>query len=342
MTDERFANTPRRGELPAEVERDLAQLRDVTARDVPTLNQAVARVRLERGADSPWRNRFMNATRNHPWLVTAGVAVVLAIAMLVVPISYERTTGTRVTMRLDHVKNPAGIAAIAKEMKGALGAPVRVDAEGSPDGAVFSFVASVPQASRTNPAAIAAALAKELGARGSEASVATAPIKEQVSGTVYAFARDVVIKVDMTDKSAAQVESEIRQKLAEAGIPDAQVSVSEPGANQQKVTMEMHHEGTNPAEAPGNVKLELTKNGQDLAAKGSTVGMRMTKTSDGGKTLLLDIGKDGQTTTVEIPHVEALSDAQLAAEITSRLQAAGISDLRVTFENGRLSVEKTP
>jgi len=341
MTDERFANTPRRGDLPAELERDLAQLREVTARDVPTLNQAVARVRLERGADSPWRNRLMNA-RNHPWLVTAGIAAVLAIAMLVVPVSYERTTGTRITLRLDHVKNPAGVTAIAKEMKAALGAPVRIDAEQSSGGAVFSFVASVPTAQHTNPAAIAAALAKELGARGYEASVATAPIREKVSGSVYAFARDVVIKVDMTDKSAAQVESEIRQKLADAGIPNAQVSVTESGENQQKVTMEMHHEPTDPAQAPGNVKLELTKNGQDLAPKGSTINMRMTKTSDGGKTLLLDIGKDGQQTTVEIPHVEAMSDAQLSAEITSRLQAAGITDMRVTVEDGRLSVEKTP
>lgn len=286
----------------------------------------------------------MNATgqaRNHPWLVTAGVAAVLTIAMLVVPIPFERTTGTRVTIKLDHVNNPAGIAAIAKEMKGALGAPVRVEAEGSPGGAVFSFVASVPKTTHANPAAIAAAFAKELGARGYEASVATVPIKEKVSGTVYALARDVLIKVDVTDKSAAQVESEIREKLAAAGIPDARVSVTD-GDHNQKVTMEMHAEATSAAEAPGNVKLELTKNGEDLAAKGSTVDIRMMKTSDGGKTLLLDIGKDGQHSTVEIPHIEAMSDAQLSAEVSSRLRAAGITDMRITVEGGRLSVEKTP
>jgi len=95
--DERSHGTPQRGDLPAEIERDLAQWRAATASDVPDTRTAVARARLERDADTPWRT-FMNSTR--PWFVPAAVTAVLAVALLLVPVSYERTTGDRVTLAL--------------------------------------------------------------------------------------------------------------------------------------------------------------------------------------------------------------------------------------------------
>jgi len=333
MTDERIHDTPRRGELPAEVGRDLAQWRESTARDVSDLRTAVARARIERDAASPWR-KFMNA--NRPWLIPAAGAAVLALALLVVPVSFERTTGDRVTLTLASVEHATAIPAIAREMKAALHASsVRV--EGAGDQIVF--VADVPRTSRVNALQTASAFAGALDARGYEASVTTAPIREKVSGNVYAFARENVIRVEVADKSAAQIESEIRSQLAAAGIPDAQVSVSTGDGDRKKVTMEVHRTPPSSGEPSAPVRVELTKDGEDLAKKGNTVNIRMSQAPGGGKTLHLTIGSEGQSNTFDIEHVETMNDAQLSAAIGEKLRAAGMTGIDLKVEGGRISVE---
>jgi len=300
MTDERSHDTPPSGNLPAEIERDLAQWRAVTSSDVPDIRTAVARARLERDAGNPWRI-FMKSTR--PWFVPAAVTAVLAVALLVVPVSYEHVTGDRVTLALAKSQDPAALVTIAQEMKSALHASgVRVESRGS----TVSFVADVPRSSGVPAAHVASAFAAALEKRGYQATVATAPIREKVTGSVYAFARDVVIKVDVADKSAAQIESEIRSQLENAGIPDARVSVLR-GENQEKVTMELPHRTIGSAgsgETPANVKIALTRNGEDLAGKGHRVLMRMEKAPDGGRTLHLTVGNEGQEQTFDIEHTE--------------------------------------
>ena len=278
----------------------------------------------------------MNA--NRPWLVPAAVAAVLALALLVVPVSFERTTGDRVTLTLASANDPAALPAIAREMKQALGASVvRVQAEGN----AIAVVAEVPRTSRVNVPQTALAFAEALGARGYDASVATAPIREKVSGNVYALARDVVVKVDVANKSAAQIEGEIRSQLEAAGIPDARVSVSTGDGQRQEISMELPRTLRSPGESPGNVRVDLTKNGENLAGKGHTVNMLMTKAPDGGKTLHLTIGNEGQSSTFDIEHVETMSDAQLSAAIVEKLHAAGMTGINLKVENGRISVEHT-
>ena len=336
MTDERSHGTPQRGDLPAEIERDLAQLRTVTSSDVPDIRTAVARARLERDADTPWR-KFMNS--NRPWFVPAAVTAVLALALLLVPVSYERTTGDRVTLELAKMPDPAALVTIAQQMKSALHASgVRVEAAGTS----VSFVADVPRSSGVPAARAGAAFAAGLEKRGYQATVATAPIREKVTGSVYAFARDVVIKVDVADKSAAQIESEIRSQLENAGIPDARVSVST-GANQEKITMELPPRTAGSGGsggAPANVKVALTKNGEDLAGKGNRVLMTMEKAPDGGRTLHLTVGNEGQEQTFDIEHTEAMSDAQLEAAIGEKLRAAGLPGT-IKVENGHVTIEPT-
>ena len=318
MTDERTNDT-----LPAEASRDLAQWRDATARDVPALRTAMARARLTHDTASPWRKLM-----KRPWMIPATVTAVLAIALLVVPVSYVRTTGDRVTLTLASANDPA---AIAREMKTALHASAVSVL--STNGAL-SLVADVPRTSKVNASAVGAAFAVALNARGYDASVATAPIREKVSGNVYAFARDVVVKVDVANKSSAQIESEIRDQLAAAGIQNAQVSVTTGDGDKQQVTMELplsKASGT----APANVKVDLTKNGQDLAQTGHTVNMHMEQTPDGGRTIHMTIG--GQT--FDIEHTEKMSDAELSAALGEKLRAAGMNiDLKV--ENGRITVSR--
>jgi len=334
MTDERSHDTPQRGDLPAEIERDLAQWRAVTSSDVPDIRTAVARARLERAAANPWRS-FMNSTR--PWFVPAAVTAVLAVALLVVPVSYEHVTGDRVTLALAKTQDPAALVTIAQEMKSALHASgVRVESRGE----AVSFVADVPRSSGVPAARAGAAFASALEKRGYQATVATAPIREKVTGSVYAFARDVVIKVDVADKSAAQIESEIRSQLENAGIPDARVSVMH-GDKQEKVTMELPLRTAGSAgsnNTPANVKIALTKNGEDLAGKGHRVLMRMEKAPDGGRTLHLTVGNEGQEQTFDIEHTEAMNDAQLEAAITDKFRAAGLPG-SISVQDGHVTIE---
>jgi len=331
MTDERSHDTPHRGDLPAEIERDLAQWRAVTSSDVPDIRTAVARARLEREAGTPWRT-FMRSTR--PWFVPAAVTAVLAVALLVVPVSYEHVTGDRVTLALAKTQDPAALVTIAQEMKSALHASgVRVESRGT----TVSFVADVPRSSGVPAAHVAAAFAAALEKRGYQATVATAPIREKATGSVYAFARDVVIKVDVADKSAAQIESEIRSQLENAGIPDARVSVST-GSNQEKITMELPPRTGGSGGAPANVKVALTKNGEELAGKGNRVLMTMEKAPDGGRTLHLTVGAEGQEQTFDIEHTEAMSDAQLEAAIGEKLRAAGLPGT-IKVQDGHVTIE---
>jgi hypothetical protein len=209
------------------------------------------------------------------------------------------------------------------------------------EGAGVSFVADVPRSSGVPAARAGAAFAAALEQRGYKATVATAPIREKVTGSVYAYARDVVIKVDLADKSAAQIEGEIRSQLESAGIPDARVSVTT-GDKQEKVTMELPPRiaSGGSGDAPANVKVALTKNGEDLAGKGSRVLFRMEKAPDGGRTLHLTVGNEGQEQTFDIEHTEAMSDAQLEAAISEKLSAAGLPGT-IKVQDGHVTVEAT-
>ncbi|MGH7726352.1 MAG: hypothetical protein ACREOU_13070 [Candidatus Eiseniibacteriota bacterium] len=340
-----------------QVREDLKALRSATESNVPALPHVIARARSGASAGAkavdPWRERFMKTVVNgksRPWLATAGVAVFVALALLVVPVSYERTTGHQVTLSVSGASLDGGQAGIiAKELKSALEASSVMAAVESENGAEsVSFVATVPGGSAANLTKVAQAFAHSLDERGYTASAEVRATKERVSGNVYAFARDRVIQIPIEGKDAAQLEAEIRQQLAAAGITDAVVSVTdEPlnGRTARKVTVEAHKERhASGAELETNhdavPQIVLTKDGQPLAGQGASVRVMKTRSAS-GVTLKVEAEVNGQTTTTEIPNADTMSDAEIASALEAKFREAGIN-ARVTVTGGKIDVQPLP
>ena len=68
--------------------------------------------------------------------------------------------------------------------------------------------------------------------------------------------------------------------------------------------------------------------------------MTMEKAPDGGRTLHLTVGNEGQEQTFDIEHTESMSDAQLEAAIDEKLRAAGLPST-IKVENGHVTIEPT-
>jgi hypothetical protein len=271
--------------------------------------------------------------------MAAGLAAVLLVAAVFVPISYPRTTGHQVALTLTGLSDPEQARPIAKQLKSALHAGgVMLKAESMNGAMAYTLEAKVPVSATADAGAIADAFAAQLNTRGYHASARTTPVIETVSGNVYAFARDLVVNVETSGKTAAQIQAEIQQQLAAAGIPDAQVSVTDSG-NERKVTMEVQRtaEGSAPPE-PANITLHLTKDGKS-AGPGNSLSVQERKLrSDKGTSLELIIVDGAKQADFTIDGVDQMSDAQLQAAVAAKLQAAGIT-ANVSVANGTVTVK---
>lgn len=269
--------------------------------------------------------------------VALGLFVVFGL-----PIPFERTVGHDVALTVSgRDLGTERARTIASEMKSLLGAEaVRVEAKASSgDGMTYRFFAPLAEPSGAKVRGAVQALAASVKAAGYEAMAEVTPRTERVSGTVYAFAADRVIRISTDGKSAAQLEAEIRDRLLAAGLRDVQVSVSDEG-ERQKVGIEVHREsaGEPVEDMPAVV---LTKNGQDLG--GGDVGecqLRVKKVKDdaGATKLVLDLTKDGRAATLEVPNVDGMSDLTLRSELQSQLDRAGFL-VRLEVRDGQISVD---
>jgi hypothetical protein len=325
-----------------EMATDLEALRRESARDLPSIESIVQSASRRRHS---WEERFManfGLLTRRPWASTAIVGAVAAIAALVVPFSYERTTGHEVTLTLsggrldqDRVR---GIALQFKKLLHSDG--VAVQAEAANGALSFTLTSTAPNRAGVNVAAAASAFRAELGRLGYTAATKVTPVKERVMGSVYAYARDHVIEIDIDGKSASQIESEIRQGLADAGITNPQVSVTKDDAGHDlKVKVEATKTATAGADQPAVEvpELVLKRGGAPLEGNGFTVREEKRRTPD-GTTLTLRVQKDGKSATIEIPHVDTMSDAAINTQVQSQLAGAGI-DANVTVTNGRVQIE---
>ncbi len=339
MSDLERDSSARRGRSPWD--EDLDALRETSARDLPTLGNSMSRTRSRSIAATHWKEHLMSVVespKGRPWIVTAGIATLIALVALVVPISYERTTGHDVSLVLGDLRDVASAAGIAQEMKSALGSEqVSVSSTVSTHGSNVTLQGFVPARSGMNAAARAQALAKELNARGFTASATTTPRRERVSGSVYAYARDLSIRVETEGKTAAQIEDEIRQQLAAAGVTNTTVSVTDEGKARQ-VMIKAENHGQPGEDVPRDLTVELTKNGAAMpAGDGTRVEMRRMKTPD-GTTLTAIVTSKVRTATVTVPHVDQMSDAALADRVRSILRDAGL-DLDVQVTDGHLQIQ---
>ena len=157
-----------------------------------------------------------------------------------------------------------------------------------------------------------------------------------MAGPVYALARDLVIRVETDGKTAAAIEAEIRQRLAEQGLSNTTVSVTDQGDKREvKVTTLNDQPGTE----TGDVQLELTKNGAPVdASNGISVEMKRLRSNE-GETLKMQVSDHGRSVSVEVPHADTMSDAALQSAIESQLRNAGL-DLIVEVRGGKVTVRE--
>jgi len=272
-----------------------------------------------------------------PWLATGLAALFIALVLLAVPISYERTTGQEVNLALQGNLDPSGLTAIAGEFKAALGAE-HVTARVENGTTVLSAMMPVRKAAVS--AVLAQAFAKELSTKGYAATASSRVVKERVSGNVYAYAADQMITIESAGKTAAQLEQEIRDRLAAAGVPDAKVSVTdEAGGRKVEINVQRQRDASSPATGEDAVPtIQITKNGVPQTGQGLEIRVEKMKGADA--VTMKVIAVDGsRTATATIKNPDALGDAGLAQEIQSQLAAQGIQ-ANIKVQNGQISIEK--
>jgi hypothetical protein len=305
-----------------------------------------ARVRRSARTWEEWLMSTLQNAKARSWLGAALAGGLAAIALLVIPISYEKTTGHSVKLE---VSGPGlsvdGAMGIARQLKSVLGdARVSLSADETSGGTHYTMSATVPAEMGARASAVAQAFAGTLTAKGYLASAETHAIKERVSSNVYAYARDRVIQVSLDGKTAAQIQAEIQKGLADAGITDAQVSVTQEGnPHEMGIKIQAEHIAkageAKSAEEPKEIpQLVLTKNGAPVGeGKGFQVRIAKMRGPD-GTTLVLDVTQDGKAAQAKVAHSEGMADAALAAAIQEQLDHAGLS-VTVAVKDGGVEIK---
>jgi len=285
----------------------------------------------------------LQSIRTRPAVAAVLVGALAVLIAMVVPISYDKVVGQDVALAVtgQGLGGPE-IAAVARSLKSALHAQsVMVEATSNGAGPSFVLHAALPKRSGSDVQRATAEFARELASKGYAASVQVRPRLERVRYPAVAYALDQIINISVDGKSAAALESEIRDRLAQAGVPDAQVSVTDRADGGREVKMSVERQATNDGTTPPPEpmpQIVLTKDGAPLTGgQGLTVKVKKIKT-DTSTTLTLEVNSSGKTATVQVPNSDTMSDAAIADAITTQLHQAGI-EAKVTVTGGKISIE---
>ena len=332
------------------MDRDLEALRAVSARDVPELDTTIRKVRqrVPSSGRTLWnlRRNIMSALdsiRTRPAVAAVVFGVLLVVAAMVVPVSYQRVVGQDVA--LTFAGKGIGreeIGTIARELKGALGSDgVMVNASAVDQGTQFVLRATSPRRSGAQVQRVAGEFARGLAAKGYSASFQVAPHRERVRYPAAAYAWDQIIRISVDGKSAAQLQSEIQSRLSEAGVPDAQVSVTDRPEGGREIQMKVERQAVGDASTATPEPMPqvvLIKDGAALAGgEGFAVKIQKKKIND-AVTLTVEVSANEKSAKAEVPNSQSMSDADLANAITTQLKQAGV-EARVTVVGGKVQVE---
>jgi len=258
------------------------------------------------------------------------LAAAAVLVLLLVPFSHEAVTAYDLTLDLS---GPAGAQfptqAVAGELGSALGVVPNVGMSVHGDEASVSFTARVPRASGVNAQAVGDAFATALRERGYRAAAHVEEHREHVSGTLYAMARENLIEVNGSGKTDAEVEAEIVSRLADAGIPGAEVSVARDGDD---VQMEISMPASPGAE---NTTVVLTS---DQVGGVRNLSLDSVKETHENGALVLEVANGPGTVTARVEHPETLTDQQLADAVLQQLTAQGMSNLSVSAQAGKVTL----
>lgn len=255
--------------------------------------------------------RTVQSLRRRPWLAPALGAALAALALLV-PFSYQKTTGYDVSLELSGPTAVSVGASLAPALAKSLGAP---SASMTAGGEGVTLQARVPLLQSAGLATRAEGFAKELIARGIPARARITPVVETVSGNLYAMTRDRVIDINIQadGRTTAEIEAQIRDQLQSAGISDAQVSVTKQGDNTQ-IQISAHPAPNSDGTSEIN-QVNVTVDG----AQGSSNTRRAEIHMEPGQTM---------------------TDAEIEASLEAQLRAQG-TEVDAVVQNGKV-VSITP
>ncbi|WP_428262554.1 hypothetical protein [Haliangium sp.] len=255
--------------------------------------------------------RSWNYWKSRPRLLSALGVVVVAAALMVVPVSYQRTVGQRIDLQ---VSGPALADIGLERLTSELGRATRATSlrvRQSPDGGAALGI-ELRSVSPERAQLMASALVERLQARSLTAQAAVNPLTETVSGSVYAMVLDhiIVIDVDTEGKTDEEVEDEIRAQLLADGVEDPVVSYQR-GDDETVVRVEGEHDG----HAFQMVQREVGEERDDKVQM--EIGW-------------LDATRD-----------EGMTDEELEAKILDQLEARGLSgEVEINGEEVRIRVHK--
>ncbi|HEX7879311.1 MAG TPA: hypothetical protein VF720_07870 [Candidatus Eisenbacteria bacterium] len=231
---------------------------------------------------------------DRPWLAPL-VAAAAVVAMLVVPFSYQKTTAYDVVFHLDGAA-PAVTASLSSALQQSL-SPESVNSNSPGDGTV-TLTARVPVEKAAGLAVHAASFANVLAARGLSVTHEVVPVRETVSGNLYAMTTSGAVRVDITTtgRTPEEMEADVRRQLEAAGIANAEVTINKDGT--QTTIQVMAHQDENSGEAHEPRDFNFTFDGQ---------------APDPSKTAQIRIDNSGHT----------MSDAQIKETIESQLASQG-------------------
>ena len=324
------------------VDQDLRELHARSARRLPSLAAVGARARSRRTGSEGGLVSVFRVFVERPRLTAGLTAAVVGLALLIVPISYDKVVGQEVSLTLSGPGlDKATLETVADRLSDALeDVPVTLAVEQSPAGKSYTLSAVAPGNRPARARAAADALVSGLEERGWTASAEVHPKRERVSGNLYAMARDNVIQVSIDGKSDDELEAEIRDALLAAGIPDAQVSVTT-SADGEHQTLEVgiqrtvdSADGSVPEVEP--VDIVLTRDGQPLGGFTEATREDMKVMIDGEGTMTVEFLRNGQPVTAAVEDVAGKSDQEIATLLTRQLADQGVTDLSVSVEDGRV------
>jgi hypothetical protein len=223
---------------------DIAALRTATEKGLPNL---AATERALRSSSLPHSSPVLEGTmmkmltpfRSRPRFVTTVAGSALAVAVLLWPVSYERTIGQTVTIHIPmSAAAPLDQAAqmkLARQMKQSLRAQSVQLRRRVGQGGELTLVATVPMRSTQQATQQTQKLVDKLREEHVVAQAEVVARTVKTAGRVYAMALDklISVRVETAGRSDSQVEGEIRDQLEASGIPSPTVSFERHGDESQ-------------------------------------------------------------------------------------------------------------
>jgi hypothetical protein len=296
----------RTGESEGFMTRDFEALHRGTSRDLPPAHEIVRRAR----AGATTREESLMSTLQgfvtRPLGAATVAAAALGFALLVIPVSFERTVGQQVRLALAGRPDPAAVERTANALAASLGTAEKRVMLGSRVG----IEARARGCSRAEATRIAHAFVRELAGMGIPAEAAVEPWTEHATSNLYAYAATRLqdITVQIKGRTDAEIEKDVRDQLAGMGFSNPEVSFKREGG-----TAELKIQGKQDNEDIRAQIVAKIENGNGPASQ-----MKMSL--------------------VDVSDLKGKTDAEIKAEVERRLKARGI-DADVKVENGKVEVQ---